>query len=261
MAARRVASTMMLGLSGLVALGLVGAAATERRQALWGVVQLCVADTQTTGSAFPCLAVDLAQGVQRGYVVLRPPVGRPDTILSPTRESIGIEDPELLSAQAPNYFAAAWNARRLAPNAESRIAEPDAFALGVNSRFARAQDQLHIHIGCLRRAPRLRLRALAGKLAVGVWSRQDSLIPGHESWIFRTGENDIDRLRPFELVAQQVSKRPWGDIDEITLGVAPVKIGAATEFVLFAFPSLGLRPYLDVDAADFIDSRCGATDE
>jgi len=251
----------MLGLSGLVVLGLVGAAATEQRQALLGVVELCVANAKTTGFAFPCLSVDVSQGERRGFVVLRPPVGTPDTILSPTRESIGIEDPELQSSEAPNYFAEAWNARRLAPNADRQLAEPDAFALAVNSRFARTQDQLHIHIGCLQPKIRFRLRALAANLTVGVWSRANLLLAGHEAWAFRTGESDIERLRPFQLIAQKISKQPWGDISEITLGVAPVKIGATTEFVLIAFPSvgLGLRPYLDIAAEDFIDARCDAS--
>jgi CDP-diacylglycerol pyrophosphatase len=251
----------MLGLAGFAGLGLIGAAATERRQALWGVVELCVADTKATGLAFPCLAVDLSQGEERGFVILRPPVGRPDTILSPTRRSIGIEDPELQGAGAPNYFAAAWNARRLAPNAERRSAQPDAFALAVNSRFVRQQDQLHIHIGCLQSAPRKRLRTLAAPLAEGIWTRADSLLGGQEAWILRSGESDIAHLRPFQLAAQAMSKRPWGDMGQVTLGVAPVKIGERYEFVLFAFPSLGLHPYQDIAGEDFIDSRCGPASE
>jgi len=251
----------MLGLAGFVGMGLIGAAATERRQALWGVVQLCVTDSKTTGSAFPCLAADLSGGEERGFVVLRPPVGRPDTILSPTRALVGIEDPELQKPATANYFAAAWNARRLAPNAERRLAELDAFALGVNSRFAREQDQLHIHIGCIPSTLRRRLRALAPRLAIGVWSRADSLFPGDETWVLRSGESDIDRLRPFSLVAQEVAKQPWGDIADFTLGVAPVKIDKAYEFVLFAIRNLGLRAHEDVASQDFIDARCGVASE
>jgi len=251
---------MTLGLAGFIGLGLFGAAATERRDALWGVVELCVANEKTTGFAFPCLTVDISQGAERGFAVLRPPVGPPDTILSPTRESAGIEDPDLQSAEAPNYFAEAWNARRLVPNAERRLPEPDAFALGVNSRFARTQDQLHIHIGCVQTKVRYRLRLLAANLPVGVWSRVTMLLLGHEAWILRTGQTDIERLRPFELMAQRIAKQPWGDMSEVTFGIAPVKIGEGMEYVLMAFPSVGrgVHPELDINSEDFIDARCDA---
>jgi CDP-diacylglycerol pyrophosphatase len=40
------------------------------RQALWSVVNACVADHKLTGAPFPCLKVDLAGGEERGHLVL-----------------------------------------------------------------------------------------------------------------------------------------------------------------------------------------------
>ena len=71
-------------------------AAGSDRQALWEVVRACLANYELTGMAFPCLEVNLTGGVEQGYVVLRPPFGAPDTILTPTRRIVGIEDPWLL---------------------------------------------------------------------------------------------------------------------------------------------------------------------
>ena len=88
----------------LIVAALVGSAAfayaanLASRNALWQVVRACALDQTTAGSPLPCLEVNLADGVERGYAVLRPPVGQPDTILTPTRRIVGLEDPQL---QAP----------------------------------------------------------------------------------------------------------------------------------------------------------------
>ena len=53
------------------------------RQVLWQVVRACVADFNLTGAPFPCLAVNLFGGEERGYVVLRPPMKLVATIPCP----------------------------------------------------------------------------------------------------------------------------------------------------------------------------------
>ncbi len=118
------------------------------RKALWPVVQACVATYKLSGLPFPCLEVDLSRGEAGGFVVLRPPVGPPDTILAPTRRLTGVEDPFLQSPDAPNYFADAWNARGLIGEGRDEP-PPDRVGLVVNPLSLRSQDQLHIHIGCL----------------------------------------------------------------------------------------------------------------
>src|SRR6202035_4173904 len=118
------------------------------RLALWQVVRACVADYKLTGAPFPCLEVNLASGEALGSVVVRPPLLN-DTVLSPTRRIIGIEDPFLQSPEAPNYFDAAWRARAFLKDAGGQVPERDAVVLFVNSAIVRTQDQLHIHVGCL----------------------------------------------------------------------------------------------------------------
>jgi hypothetical protein len=162
---------------GLVALG--RGDATER-QALRQVVRACVADYQTTGASFSCLAVNLSDGIDRGSVVLRPPFGATDAILAPTRKVVGVEDPWLRSPTAPNCFAAALRASAFVKKRDGSAPRLDEVALAVNSRFTRTQDQLHIHIGCA--SPRVReaLPALAASMKVGEWVRVHSLVPGSE---------------------------------------------------------------------------------
>ena len=63
------------------------------RSALRDVVRLCLANYSLTGTGFPCLAVNLDGGAEKGWVVFHPPVGRQDTILVPTLPIVGGETP------------------------------------------------------------------------------------------------------------------------------------------------------------------------
>ena len=82
-----------------------------QRDILLQVARTCVANHAVTGFAFPCLEVNTSDGGGRGYVVLRRP-GLRDIVLAPTRPVVGLEDPWLRTAAAPNYFQDAWSARR-----------------------------------------------------------------------------------------------------------------------------------------------------
>ena len=84
--------------------------------ALWQIVGgQCVPDEQQHHSPEPCAAVDLAGG----YAVLKDIVGDTQFLLIPTTRVTGIESPEILAPGAPNYFAAAWRARRF--DGQSRL--------------------------------------------------------------------------------------------------------------------------------------------
>ncbi|MBV9286593.1 MAG: CDP-diacylglycerol diphosphatase [Hyphomicrobiales bacterium] len=220
------------------------------RQSLWPVVNACVADSRLTGAPFPCLKVDLAGGVERGYVVLRPPFGR-DTILSPARKIVGVEDPFLQSSSAPNYFADAWEAWPILNR--GRGGPPDrGFALVVNSAVVRSQDQLHIHLGCLPPSALRKLDAAAPRLAVGAWSPIGPLVPHQPFWGFRTGTSDLALLNPFRLAAGAFV---GGNPALLTIVVTKVRIDAADEFVILASFSGVPHAWWSV-GADNLLSRC-----
>lgn len=234
----------------LVIAALLGSAALAAganlagRYALWQVVRACVLDEATTGSPLPCLEVQTADGDARGWAVLRPPFGDPDTILIPTRRIVGIEDPALQAADTPNYFELAWAARHWL-----QAAPPDdRIALAVNSRLARSQDQLHVHIGCLAAsfAPRLDGRALGP--ATGIWFRAADMAPGLEIWTYRTGRKDWAGLEPFRLARALSPDDP--SLARMTLAAAPIH----GEFVIFALKSRPGGWY--ASAEDVIDAHC-----
>lgn len=220
------------------------------RRALWSVVNVCVADHKLTGAPFPCLKVNLAGGEDRGYVVLYAPFVH-DTILSPTRKIVGVEDPFLRSGAAPNYFAEAWS------NLEGGRGEsPDPrFALVVNSAVARSQDQLHIHMGCLSPLARSALDAAALKLAVGQWSPIGFLVPHQPFWAFRTGTADLRRLDPFRLAAEGFVGRVH-NLALLTVMVASARFDGADEFVVLASYAGAPHAWWPVGADDLLLTRC-----
>jgi CDP-diacylglycerol pyrophosphatase len=208
-------------------------AAGSDRQALWEVVRACLANYELTGMAFPCLEVNLAGGVEQGYVVLRPPFGAPDTILTPTRRIVGIEDPWLLSPGSPNFFELAWNARTLVKSLSGKPPGREEAALAVNSRSLRSQDQLHIHIGCLLPSARLRLETLGPTLRIGEWTQVDGVLSHSEVWVFRTARANLATIEPFRLAADGLGAAKL-DRARSAIAIAEIRVAARGEFFILA---------------------------
>ncbi len=227
----------------LVAAALVGSAAMAYaanlagRNMLLQVARFCVLDQSTTGSPLPCLEAN----VVAGYAVLRPPFGSSDTILTPLKPIKGLEDPQLQAPDVPNYFALAYAARRWAVSGSGRV------ALGVNSRLARSQDQLHVHIGCLSSefASRLSGGALGPRAAE--WFRAGDMGPGLELWTYRGGR-DIAALAPFHLLKDLLSDEKA--IARTTLAV----VETPSDFVVVALRSRPGGWY--AAAEDVVEGRC-----
>jgi CDP-diacylglycerol pyrophosphatase len=233
----------------------VAIATASERQALWQVVRACVADYQLAGAPFPCLSVDLSGGNDRGYVVLRRPLGPPDTILAPTRKVVGLEDPWLQSPQAPNYFAAALDARALIVNATGTTPKLGRTALAVNSRFSRTQDQLHIHIGCLSSRARRMLDASAAALKVGAWGRVGALAPETAFWGWRTAQSNLDGVEPFRLAAERLSGKA-ADLGRMMIVVAGTRIAGRDELVVLVADVGVATPHGLVAAEEILDPDC-----
>ncbi|MEQ9744695.1 CDP-diacylglycerol diphosphatase [Pectobacterium actinidiae] len=115
--------------------------------ALWEIVsEQCVPNQQRNGKPAPCLEVNLA----KGYVLFDDRNGPYHDLLLPTEKISGIESPELLQQNIPNFFEQAWDKRgHLSREADKPIRD-DYLSLAINSRYGRTQNQLHIHIACLR---------------------------------------------------------------------------------------------------------------
>ncbi len=239
------------------ALGLFACAAlafAADRGALWQVVRACVADEKLTGLPFPCLAVDLTDGEARGHVLLRPPWTN-DLILSPTREIVGREDAFLRSAEAPNYFAAAWRARGLIATANGRPPARGQIALIVNSRPVRVQDQLHIHIGCLLPVARRALADAAPSLPLDAWRLIGPVIPHQPFWATRIRSADLDGVDPFRLVDDLLGQAVKNPADIMVMAVG-ARVEDEDDFLILATYAHAPGSWWPVGAEELTDRRC-----
>ncbi|HEX4051100.1 MAG TPA: CDP-diacylglycerol diphosphatase [Steroidobacteraceae bacterium] len=143
--------------------------AQAARDDLQRIVQRqCLPDWLQRHDPAPCLAVQVRASAavkDAGYALLADRKGGAHFLLIPLRTLSGIESPALLRPDAPNYFAAAWDARaHLLPGALRLVPDEDV-GLAVNSHFSRGQDQLHIHIECQGEALHAKLQAAAPQLS------------------------------------------------------------------------------------------------
>ncbi len=169
--------------------------------ALWKIVHgLCVPNEEQHGSPAPCALVDLHEGAAAGYVLLKDLTGATQYLVIPTARVTGIEDPRLLQPGTANYFAAAWRERAYTERAAGRSLPRDAISLAVNSPFARSQNQLHIHIDCLRPDVRDALRRAAPALGAH-WAPLPEPLAGHRYWAMRVLGDDLGNADPFKLLA------------------------------------------------------------
>ena len=177
----------------------VGTAAADPN-ALWDIVNgKCVPDQIQNGDPAPCAAVDL----DAGSAVLKDLVGPNQFLLIPTARVTGIESPELLAPDAPNYFAAAWRARSFVDERAGWTLPRDWISLAINSEDARTQDQLHIHVDCLRRDVWVALQEHGAQIGP-LWAPLPvALVGDHYSAMFVSGD-DLDAVNPFALLADGI---------------------------------------------------------
>jgi len=171
--------------------------------ALWNIVhRLCVPNEARFGDPAPCRRVDLRGGDRNGYAVLKDPFRTTQFLLIPTARITGIESPALVAENAPNYFASAWRSHTYIDRAVRRVLPRNDIALAVNSASARTQNQLHIHIDCVRADVRAALQR--ADPVPRRWSPVAVLLAGHRYLAMRVDAAQLDGVNPFRLLAEGV---------------------------------------------------------
>lgn len=133
----------------------------KNSNALWQIIsEKCVPNLAKSGNPAPCQQVNTAQG----YVTLKDLNGPLQYLLMPIEKITGMESPIILEPATPNLFAAAWLQRSLLAKKRGAPIADSALSLAINAQYGRTQNQLHIHISCLRPDVRQRLDALSSKL-------------------------------------------------------------------------------------------------
>lgn len=166
--------------------------------ALWKIVsQKCVPNQQKNHDPSPCRAVDL----RYDYVVLKDRVGPLQFLLIPTEKISGIESPRLLNPSTPNFFAEAWRSRHYMSEKRGQPMSESVVSLAVNSVSGRTQNQLHIHISCLRSDIRQRLDSLSSILKNSWQSEQ---LGEHQYQVRTLTGDEMQRTSLFIRVANEL---------------------------------------------------------
>jgi CDP-diacylglycerol pyrophosphatase len=187
---------LLLALAGPRLFAAEDARAADRGD-LWRVVHdICAPMQKFVGLPAPCLKVDR----ERGFAVVRAPYDTTRILVVPTRKIEGVESPLLLRSDAPKIWSYAWENREKVSAAAGRPLSWTDLGMAVNSRAARSQDQLHIHVDCVDARLQRALRARAPR-ADG-WSTLD-LPWGDRYRAKRIGPKDLDR-NIFKMVADEI---------------------------------------------------------
>lgn len=217
----------------LLALAAIGAGHAANPSILWRIVdEGCVPDEIAHHDPSPCALVDLSQGVARGYVVLKDIVGATQYLLLPTARVDGIESALLLAPDAPNFMEDAWEARRFVlARVPAPLARED-ISLAINSVPGRSQNQLHIHIDCVKVAVRAALLRDRDAIEDG-WKAFPEPLAGHAYIARRVLGDDLAQVNPFRLVADAApdAAEHMGDY---TLFVAGATFAGWPGFILLA---------------------------
>jgi CDP-diacylglycerol pyrophosphatase len=202
---------------------------TERRGLLWQVVRGCVRAARAgaevpadeVGRPNACARVDL----RTGYVVLKDnsPAKPYAFLLLPTDRITGIEDPRLWMTGQPNYWRAAYESRGYVEKVLGIPLRRTQIGFAANSVYGRSQDQLHIHVSCIRPDVAAALARNVGNLSDKRWT----LLPPLAGKAYRyrallTDDAALARTDPVRLLARDVY--PDGSMLPHTLFMAPVTL-------------------------------------
>lgn len=166
--------------------------------ALWNIVsQRCLQGERQKADPAPCSMVNEPDG----YVVLKDRHGPLQFLLLPVAKISGIESPRLLSPATPNFLSEAWRARHFMEERRGAAIGERVYSLAVNSRWGRTQNQLHVHISCLRGDVRQQLDALDPTLTER-W--QTHRLGKHDYAIRVISRDEFKRTSPFIRIANEL---------------------------------------------------------
>jgi CDP-diacylglycerol pyrophosphatase len=174
------------------------AAAQADPSAIWKIENdKCVPHMRESRDPSPCAVVDL----DAGYVILKDREGATQFLLMPTARISGIESPDILAPHAPNYWDPAWRAGVLSEKLAGKPLPRETLSLAINSPYGRSQDQLHIHIDCVRRDVRDALAANRDAIKTS-WSPLPVQLVGHDWNAMRVDGENLGTVDPFRLLAK-----------------------------------------------------------
>ena len=188
----------------LLVLATTSTPARADRDALWTILNTsCVPAAHAAALPAPCARIELPADGHTGWVLMKDRRGALQFLLLPTSRIPGIESPALLSADTPNFFAAAWRSRDLLDRRRGQPLPRDTVSLTLNPIRRRSQDQLHIHISCVRPELRARLAVVQGEIS-SAWAPLPGGWLNHPWLVRRVDAETLDGINPISDVVAQV---------------------------------------------------------
>ena len=122
--------------------------------------------------------------------------------------------------------------RAFLKGADGQGPERDAIALFVNSAIVRNQDQLHIHVGCLRPYARRTLAAVAPEVPMGEWKQIGPVSPIRCSGPIASRERSLRTSIRFGSPPRSLAKdRGPGDLTVVVVGA---RVDSDDQFLILA---------------------------
>jgi CDP-diacylglycerol pyrophosphatase len=203
------------------------------RDYLWKLTSLkCLRHLSKAEAPIPCDSVDVSKGWESGVALLKDHVGRGRMLAIATHVVTGIEDPAVLSAGEPDYFAVAWTARKNVMFHLGRNLAPLAVAITVDSKPARDQDQLHLIVDCVDKDVAAALAAHADALD-DQWRRMPVALKGRVYWARQLKSFDGAENSPFRLLFDGVEGAK-ADMGSWSLAAVPALFANESGFILLA---------------------------
>lgn len=194
----------MLALILWVCLSAFNAPARADPMALWRIVHgACVPHFEAGLGPKPCERVELDEGVDQGVAILKDLIGVAQMLAIPTRRITGIEDPQMLAPDAPPVFAVGWSAKSLVEARLGRALPREAVGLAINSKWARSQEQLHVHVDCMA-IPVVKALAEYASALDGVWRAMTVPLHGRIYFARRVDSADLVDVGPLKLLADGI---------------------------------------------------------
>ncbi len=182
------------------------AAPDPTRDVLWMALKTCVLAKKLANRTFPCLSVDLGDGERPGTAVLRAPGEKTHIVVMPTETVPGLEASTLRGPRGAAYWRAALAARHfVSDELKDRVPETEV-ALAANSARGRSQDQLHIHLDCLR--PKVLDALDAHGQSVGpAWKPFPVPLAGDRFQAMRVRATEAESFNPFAALTRLPGRR------------------------------------------------------
>ena len=140
----------------------------------------------------------------------------------------------MLAPDAPPVFADGWKAKTLVEaRLGGRLLPREAVALAINSQYARSQEQLHVHVDCVRADV---VKALADYTPAldDQWRAMTVALDGRKYFARRIVSDDLSSSEPLLRVLADGLKEAKDHMGAMSLGVVGAEFDGKPGFVLLA---------------------------